>query len=44
MPLFETLTVPEPPEGSGEYKTAVTALSDHFKPQECVDYHVYAFV
>ena len=43
MPLFETLTVPGPPEGSDEYKTAVTALANHFEPQMCVDYHVYAF-
>ena len=41
--VFETLTVPEPPEGSDEYKTAVKALADHFEPQKCVDYHVYAF-
>ena len=41
--VFETLTVPEPPEGSDEYKTAVKALADHFEPQKCVDYHVYVF-
>ena len=41
--VFETLTVPEPPEGSDEYKTAVKALADHFEPQKCVDYHCYAF-
>ena len=41
--VFETLTVPEPPEGSDECKTAVKALADHFEPQKCVDYHVYAF-
>ena len=26
-----------------EYKTAVKALADHFGPQKCVDYHIYAF-
>ena len=26
-----------------EYKTAVKALADHFEPQKCVDYHIYAF-
>ena len=41
--VFETLTVPEPPEGSDEYKTAVKALADHFEPQKCMDYHVYVF-
>ena len=41
--VFETLTLPEPPEGSDEYKTAVKALADHFEPQKCVDYKVYAF-
>ena len=41
--VFETLTVPEPPEGSDEYKTAVKALADHFEPQKCVDYPVYVF-
>ena len=41
--VFETLTFPEPPEGSDEYKTAVKALADHFGAQKCVDYHVYAF-
>ena len=41
--VFETLTVPEPPEGSDEYKTAVKALADHLEPQKCVDYHVYVF-
>ena len=38
--IFETLTVPEPPEGSDEYKTAVKALTEHFEPQKCVDHHV----
>ena len=38
--VFETITVPEPPEGSEEYKTAVKALADYFEPQNCVDYHV----
>ena len=42
--VFETLTVPEPPERSDEYKTTATAPADHFEPQEVVDYHVYAFV
>ena len=32
--VFETLTVPEPPEGSDEYKTAVKALADHFESQK----------
>ena len=41
--VFETITVPEPPEGSDEYKTAVKTLADYFEPQKCVDYHVYAF-
>ena len=41
--VFETITVPEPPEVSDEYKTAVKALADHFEPQKCVDYHIYAF-
>ena len=41
--VFETITVPEPLEGSDEYKTAVKALADYFEPQKCVDYHVYAF-
>ena len=41
--VFETLTVPELPEGSDEYKTAVKALADHSESQKCVDYHVYAF-
>ena len=41
--VFETITVPEPPEGSDVYKTAVKALADYFEPQKCVDYHVYAF-
>ena len=30
--VFETPTVPEPPDGS-----------DHFEPQKCVDYDVYVF-
>ena len=41
--VFETLTVPGPPEGSDLYETAVTALADHFEPQKCVDHHVYVF-
>ena len=34
--VFETITVPELPEGSDEYKTAVKALADYFEPQKCV--------
>ena len=41
--VFETLTVPEPTEGSDEYKTAVKAFADYFEPQKCVDHHVYVF-
>ena len=41
--IFETLDVPELPEGSDEFKTSVKALSDHFEPQKCVDHHVYVF-
>ena len=41
--MFETLTVPEPTEGSDEYKTAVKAFTDYFEPQKCVDHHVYVF-
>ena len=41
--VFETLTVPEPTEGSDEYKTAVKAFADYFEPQKCIDHHVYVF-
>ena len=41
--MFETLTVPEPTEGSGEYKTAVKAFAEYLEPQKCVDHHVYVF-
>ena len=41
--VFETLTVPEPTEGSYEYQTAVKAFPDYFEPQKCVDHHVYIF-
>ena len=41
--VFETLTVPGPPEGSDLYETTVKALADHFEPQKCVDHHVYVF-
>ena len=41
--VFETLTVPGPPEGSDLYETAVKALADHFELQKCVDHHVYVF-
>ena len=41
--VFETLTVPSPPEGSDLYETAVKALADHFEPLKCVDHHVYVF-
>ena len=39
--VLETLTVPEPTEGSDEYQTAVKAFADYFEPQKCVDHHVY---
>ena len=42
--VFETLTVPEPTEGSDEYKTSVKASADYFEPQKCVDHHVYIFL
>jgi len=41
--VFKTLTVPEPTKENDEYKTAVKALADYFKPQKCVDHHVYVF-
>ena len=40
--VFETLTVPEPTEGS-EYKTAVKALADYFESQKCFDHHMHIF-
>ena len=40
--MFETLTVPEPTEGS-EYKTAVKALADYFESQKCFDHHMHIF-
>ena len=42
--VFETLTVPEPTEGSDEYKTAVKAFADFFEPQKCVDHNVHVFL
>ena len=41
--VFETLTVPEPTEGSDEYKTAGKALYDYFEPEKCVNHQVYIF-
>ena len=41
--VFETLTIPEPTEGSDEYKTAIKALTNYFEPQKCIDHHVYVF-
>ena len=41
--VFETLTIPEPTEGSDECKTAIKALSNYFEPKNYVDHHVYVF-
>ena len=41
--VFETLTVPQPTEGTDDYRTAIKALTDYFEPQKCVDHHVYVF-
>ena len=41
--VYETLTVPEPTEGTDEYQTSIKALTDYFEPQKCVDHHVYVF-
>ena len=41
--VFETLTVPEPTEGSDEDKTALKAFADYFEPQKCADHHGYIF-
>lgn len=38
--VFETLTVPEPPKGSVEYKTAIKVLTEYFEPRKCVDHQV----